>query len=163
MKNTSPAKKIVGKRRWYFRHKKVTLKTVLKNINFYPNPWHYAGKPQSCKIHVTRANVNEIEAISANRICSSIVKLTILDMYILSRWLNLGLIDFSRFSGYKMFAFNTPLTKSLQVQDIDNHHYLCLEQNPEYPQYWHLHVRSRTFISSQSDSYLVLCLHVKYS
>lgn len=163
MKNTLPAKKIAGKKRWYFRHKNVTLKTVLKGISFYPNPWHYAGNPKSCKIHVTRANVCEIEAVSVNRTCSSIVKLTILDMYILSRWLNLGLINFSRFSGYKMFAFNTPLVKSAEVQDIDNYHFLCLEQDPEYPQYWHLHVRSRTYIGSRSNSHMVLCLHVKYS
>lgn len=162
MKNTSPAKKIAGKRRWYFRHNKVTLKTVLKAISFYPHPWHYAGNPKSCKIHVTRTNIKEVHAVPVNRIDSSIVKLTILDIYILSRWLRLGLINFSRFDRFKIFAFNIPLVKSAGVQDIDHHHFLCLEQNPEYPQHWHLHVRSRTFISSQPDTYLILCLPVKY-
>lgn len=162
-KPTSVAKKIAGKRRWYFRYKKITLKTVLKNISFYTKPWFYAGKPLYRNIVISRNQVKDLAVITGSELSenrSSYVRLTILDVYILYRWINLGLVDFSKFKGFKMYAFDCPLVKSQDHSDPDNYHYLCLEQNPLYPDRWDYHVRSRQFITRIPEPYLVLCRRV---
>jgi len=160
-KTTSIAKKIPGKRRWYFRHKNITLKTVLKNISFYPNPWYYVGKPNHRYISVSRKNVSEIIAVDRDRVSQNpfkYTKLTIVDIYILYRWLNLGLIDFSQFTGLKMYAFDCPLVKSQEEYDVSKYHYLSLEQNPDNPLYWNIHIRSRKYINKIPNPYMVLCM-----
>ena len=165
MKNTSPAKKIAGKRRWYFRHNKVTYNTVLKRISFYTHPWYYVGKPHTCNIVISRQNVKNVFAIPRETIArnpSGWLRLGILDLYIVYRWLNLGLIDFSRFNGIKMYALGNPVVKSPDLTEISDHHYLTLEQNPEYPERWDWHVRPRTYINSIPKPYHVACLPADY-
>lgn len=155
------AKKIARKKRkWYFRYKKITLKTVLKNISFYTVPWFYAGKPLYREVAISREKVESLVAISADELEANrmdYVRLTILDVYILYRWANLGLVNFSKFKGFKMYAFDCPLVKSIDEKDPDNYHYLCLEQNPQYPDRWDLHVRSRRFITGIAEPYLIFC------
>ena len=164
-KYPGPAKKIPSKKiKWYFRYKKITLKTVLKNISFYTVPWFYAGKPLYRNIVISRNQVKDLVVITASELSenrSSYIRLTILDLYILYRWINLGLVDFSKFKGFKMYAFDCPLVKSPDEKDPGNYHYLCLEQNPLYRDRWDWHVRSREFITGIPEAYLVLCLKTK--
>lgn len=161
----SVAKKVAcKKRKWYFRYKKITLKTVLKNISFYTVPWFYAGKPRYREVTISRERIQNLVAIPADELEANrmhYVRLTILDVYIVYRWINLGLVDFSKFKGFKMYAFDCPLVKGPYIKDPDNYYYFCLEQNPLYPDRWDWHVRSRDFITGISEPYLILCLRTK--
>lgn len=162
------------KRKWYFRYKKITLKTVLKNISFYTVPWFYAGKPRYREVAISREKVESLVAIPADELDANrmnYVRLTIVDLYILYCWINLGLVNFSKFKGFKMYAFDCPLVKSIDERDPDNYHYLCLEENQLdrdhwlpylwYKGLWQLHVRSREFITGIPEPYLVLCFRTK--
>ncbi|MBC7982206.1 hypothetical protein H7X65_03965 [Candidatus Parcubacteria bacterium] len=168
-KPTTPANGIAKKRgKWnfrkprYFRPSEVKLKTVLKHISHCCTPWYFIGKPKSMPVSITRENVLDLAAVPKDDLVDNtglFTKLNIIDLYIIYTWIRLRKISFEKFDGMRFFVQNPVIVKSFFSRNISEHHYLCLEQDPENTERWILQVRAREYIrTKEKKPYQALCL-----
>jgi hypothetical protein len=152
------AKKIPSKRRWYFRHSRVKLSTVLRNITIFQD-WKYSKKDRNKSISITRKNVKDLVIIDLDDLkinYHKYIRLSILDGYILYKWLRLKRISFSGFSKQKICILSNPILSPSTYPEAQDFYYFCLEQDMNFKETWKWYIRSRTFIKAQD--YKILCL-----
>ncbi len=152
-----PAKKISrGKKpRWYFRLRGANRNAVLESINDSCKIWKYAGKGNTRDIRkIKLAKLNQVNFLPLDTAFdrSLFDMLGALDIFILSKWLQNGTI---RLDGefetiWRICAFDAPLIKSDDPDEIYFYHYLCLERDRDHPWIWRLQVRSRSYLSENT-------------
>jgi len=159
-KTTSVAKKIPGKRRWYFRHSRVKLSTVLRNITTVNlEKWSYSKKDRNKSISINRKNVKDLVLVDLDILkidYHKYIRLSIIDGYILYKWLRLKRINFNIFDKHKICILSNPLLHPSTNPEVQDFYYFCLEQDMNTSETWRWFVRSRTYIKAQN--YKILCL-----
>lgn len=155
------AKKIPGKKKWYFRPSSVKLSTVLRNIRLFEK-WSYSKKNRTKHVSITRKNVKDLVLISLIEIKDNYHKyrlLNILDGWIIYKWLRLKRINFERFDEQKMYILNNPLIHPSTNPELQDYYYFCLQQDKQIPETWKWKILPRTYING-NGSYKVLCLPI---
>ncbi len=155
-------KKIAGKRRWYFRPSRVKLSTVLRNITFFEN-WTYSRRDRNKIISITKKNVKDLILVTLVELKENNYKykrLSILDGWIIYKWLRLKRLNFSNFDKEKIYIFSNPLLRPNNNTAVQDYYFFCLEQDREFPQIWKWKIISRTYINGGQGNYKVLCLPV---
>lgn len=148
-----PAKKIPkGKKpKWYFRLRKANKKTILGLINKLGQTWKFAGKGTSAGIRTIKiAKLSQIHFLPLNIEMdrSKFDILGALDIFIICKWLENGTIHLDgEFQNiWRICAFDAPIIRIGDLDEIVSYHYLCLERNPQHENIWKIYVRARKFV-----------------
>ncbi len=156
------AKKVSGKRRWYFRYKRVKTSTVLRNVGHIVG-WQYYKRSRNAQVSITFKNVKNLVAVSREDYMEAPYKwlrLNIIDGWILYKWLRLRKINLDQLKGEKLCILNNPLIHPDHNRDMIDLHFFCLEQNPDYTESWLWKIRANTYINGEINRYKILCLPV---
>lgn len=152
-----PAKKIPrGKKpKWYFRLRGANKKAILGLVNRLGKTWKFAGNGNAAGARTIKlARLSEVYFLPLD-IKMDRSKFDIfgaLDVFIIFKWLQNGTIrlDGEFESIWRICAFDAPIIKAEDLNEISCYHYLCLERDRERSHLWQLHVRARTFVLQNS-------------